>query len=349
MQKIIKEFEFNGAIVEIMENSLGLINNTYVLRSGSEKFILQKINTYVFNNPIQLMENIYLITNHINNLNKISLEIIKNKQGSLLVESDGDFWRAFKFIKSQVFLKIDDSSLIIECAKCLANFHKDFSVFPFKKLHTVIPNFHNTPVIFDRFKEMLLHTSESNKIECVSQINYVLSKENDCKIIHNLILKKEIPLRVCHNDPKISNILFDSKKKAICLIDLDTVMSGTILSDISDAIRTCCVSQSEEEIDLEKVFFKFDYFEIFIKSYLKVNYDNLNKIELSNLVFSVELIFLEQGIRFLSDYFNGNKYFKVNHQKHNLLRANNQLKLSKEIRNNRSKLQKILDYIIHNF
>lgn len=349
MQKIIKEFEFNGAIVEIMENSLGLINNTYVLRSGSEKFILQKINTNVFNNPIQLMENIYLITNHINNLNKISLEIIKNKQGSLLVESDGDFWRAFKFIKSQVFLKIDDSSLIIECANCLANFHKDFSVFPFKKLHTVIPNFHNTPVIFDRFKEMLLHTSESNKIECVSQINYVLSKENDCKIIHNLILKKEIPLRVCHNDPKISNILFDSKKKAICLIDLDTVMSGTILSDISDAIRTCCVSQSEEEIDLEKVFFKFDYFEIFIKSYLKVNYDNLNKIELSNLVFSVELIFLEQGIRFLSDYFNGNKYFKVNHQKHNLLRANNQLKLSKEIRNNRSKLQKILDNIIHNF
>ena len=349
MQKIIKEFEFNGAIVEIIENSLGLINNTYVLRSCTDKFVLQKINTYVFNNPVQLMENIDLITNHINNLDKVTLEIIKNKQGGLLVESNGDFWRAFKFIKSQVYLKIDDPSLIFECAKCLANFHKNLLVFPFKQLNTVIPNFHNTSFIFDRFKEILLKTSEFEKIKCISQINYILSKENDCKIIHNLILKKKIPLRVCHNDPKISNILFDSKKKAICLIDLDTVMSGTILSDISDAIRTCCVSQSEEEKDLDKVFFKFDYFEVFIKSYLRVNYDSLNKVELSNLVFSVELIFLEQGIRFLSDYFNGNKYFKVRHQKHNLLRANNQLKLSKEIRNNRSKLQKILDNITHNF
>ena len=101
MQKIIKEFEFNGTIVEIVENSLGLINNTYVLRSRTDKFILQKINTYVFNNPVQLMENIYLITNHINNLDKVTLEIIKNKQGGLLVESNGDFGEHLNLSKAR--------------------------------------------------------------------------------------------------------------------------------------------------------------------------------------------------------------------------------------------------------
>ena len=179
--------------------------------------------------------------------------------------------------------------------------------------------------------------------QCVQQINYILEKEKECYITSDLLKNNRISLQICHNDPKISNFLFDDQLNAISLIDLDTVFFGTVITDIADAIRTICVSESEEESDINKLYFKYDYFECFISSYLRVNQKSLNSYELNSLAKTIELIYLEQGIRFLTDYLNGNKYFLVSYQEQNLVRANNQLHLSKEISKNLEKINNIVN------
>ena len=340
MKEIISKFNFKGAIETVVENKSGLINSTFILISSSEKYILQKINSYIFPAPIKLMENIELITNSLKELGKESLEIVKSKDGKSFIEFNNDYWRAFKYIDGNTFLKVKNISIVSESARCLANFHKNLHYFPIENLHITIPDFHNLEIILNDFQASLLNAPEFISEQCIDQINYILSKAEDCKIIQKFIFEKRIPLRVCHNDPKISNFLFDDKQNAICLIDLDTVMPGTLLTDIADAIRTICVSESEEESDLTKVNFRDDYFELFIESYLNVN--NLNKYEVQNIVKAIELIFLEQGTRFLTDFLASNQYFKVSYENQNLVRAKNQLYLSKQIALDSHKLIEIV-------
>ncbi|MBT6650635.1 MAG: aminoglycoside phosphotransferase family protein [Flavobacteriales bacterium] len=342
MKKVIDKFDFKGKIKSVKENKTGLINSTFIVSTCNFKYVLQKINTSIFKKPFELMENIELTADFLKVLGQVSLELVKSKDGDSFIEYNSCYWRAFKYIDSTTYLKADSIFIVSESAKCLGNFHLHLNQFPIEKLNSSIPNFHNTSFILNDFKVMLEVADNSVLIRCDAEIDYILSKEDDCKIIQNLISQNKIPLRVCHNDPKISNFLFDNENNAICLIDLDTVMPGIVLFDIADAIRTSCVSESEEESDLNKVFFKFDYFEEFIKLYLNKNRDNLNKYELQNIVKSIEIIFLEQGIRFLSDYLSFNKYYEVTYPEQNLVRAKNQLHLARQIELNVFSLENIL-------
>ena len=331
MQDILNKFNFKGDIIEIIENRIGLINTTYVVTSTIEKYILQKINNSIFKNPKDLMENISLVTDYLKDLDHKTLDIIKNKEGEPYVIYNKEYWRAFRYIKSRVYQKAKNIQIVSESGNKLAIFHRDLQNFPANDLKNTIKDFHNTEIIFKRFQDLLLNVSRDLSDECFDQINYILSQEKEIKTFSDLLANKKVPLRVCHNDPKISNFLFDDKDKAICLIDLDTLMPGTLLLDIADAIRTICVSEDENESDITKLYLKHDYFESFLKSYLEVNIKNLNFHELNNIVKSVELIFLEQGIRFLTDYLNGNSYFKIDYKNQNLVRAKNQLYLSEQV------------------
>ena len=342
MNEILNKFPFKGAIISVIENTIGLINTTYVVTSKTEKYILQRINKAIFKTPKELMENINLTTTYLSNTGHKTLNIIKSKEGQLYTTHQGEYWRAFKYIESKKFQKVENIKIVSESAKELARFHKHLITFPIHTLNNIIPDFHNTLVIFKKFQDALLNCPESLSNQSIQEINYILSKEEDCKIIHELLAKNKLPLRVCHNDPKVSNFLFDHDLNAICLIDLDTLMPGTLLTDISDAIRTICVSEIEDEADLNKLYFRCDYFEEFIKTYLNENKTNLNYYELNNIVKSIELIFLEQGIRFLTDYLNENQYFKVSYGSQNLVRAKNQLYLSKEVVKNNKPLEKIV-------
>tara|TARA_B100001250_G_scaffold85875_1_gene71007 strand:- start:38797 stop:39840 length:1044 start_codon:yes stop_codon:yes gene_type:complete len=346
MRSIVNRFNFRGSIISIVEDTIGLINTTYVVSSRHEKYILQRINNLIFNNPKELMENIYLATNYLKNIGRTTLDIVKSKEGQLYVVHQGEYWRAFRYIDSQTLLKVDNIRIVSESANILALFHKDFNNFPIDKLCYTIPNFHNTVIIFQRFKDVLSDAPEHLSKQCIEEINYILSKEKDCQFIQKLLSQNKIPLRVCHNDPKISNFLFDIGLNAICLVDLDTLMPGTLLTDIADAIRTVCVSETEEESNLNKLYFKYDYFDGFIKSYLRVNKRGLNDYEINNIVKSIELIFLEQGVRFLTDYLDGNCYFRVSYKNQNLIRAKNQLYFSEEVALNKKKLDKILKQYI---
>ena len=342
MKVVLNKFNFTGPIISIVENRIGLINTTFVVSSQAEKYILQKINNSIFSNPKELMQNIYLTTNYLKNVGYKTLDIIKSKEGQLYVVHKKEYWRLFRFIESQTVRKVDNIRIVSESAHELAIFHKKLNDFPINNLYDTIPDFHNTVVIFQKFQDVLRNTPKYLLEQCLKQINYILSKEKDCHIIQNLLKQNKIPLRVCHNDPKISNFLFDVELNSICLIDFDTLMPGTLLTDIADAIRTICVSEDEEEYDLKKLHFKYDYFEKFIRSYLEVNRRNLNNYEINNIIKSIELIFLEQGIRFLTDYLSKNIYFKVSYENQNLVRAKNQLYLSAEVAKNKPKLDKIL-------
>jgi len=343
MEEILNKFQFEGNVWSINTIKSGLINSTFVVATTNNKYILQKINTFVFTNPEELMENIQNSTSFLVQKKVRTLNIIHSKNGESFIKHKDEYWRAFDFIdKSITHTKASDIELIKESGKTIAHFHKSFSGFPVEKLHTTIPNFHNTQIIFQNFVKSLDNSDIKLKEECKIEINYILENREKCNRIQKLISEGKLEKRVCHNDPKISNILFEKSGKAICMIDLDTIMSGTILNDFSDAIRTICVSENEEEADLEKVNFKLNYFEVFTKEYLNINAENLNSTEIKSLVFSVELIFLEQGIRFLQDYLNGNKYYKTSYRKQNLVRSRNQLHLAKQVEKKREKMNNII-------
>ena len=345
MEKTIKQFQVKGDLKSITTINEGLINSTFLVLTTTEKYILQKINTFIFKNVEELMFNINSVTTFLKKQNKTTLTIVKNKNNELFIIENGEYWRMFNFIENtQTFDKATSTILASESGKTIAKFHKSFSDFT-DTLYNTIPNFHNTGHILNQFKDTLTKIDEKLKKECIKEINFILEKEKDCNKIQKLIKKGKIEKKVCHNDTKISNILFDKDEKSVCLIDFDTIMIGTILTDISDAIRTICVSETEEESDLTKVHFKLDYFKCFILSYLKENERKMSKTEIDNIVFSVKLIFLEQGIRFLEDYLNGDIYYNTKHDKQNLVRAKNQLHLCLEVEKQTQKMNDIIsDY-----
>ena len=342
MNNILNNFNFNEKIISITQNKIGLINTTYIVSTVTEKYVLQKINKSIFNNPDQLMKNIYLITKHLRRKEHRTLEIVRSTKNKLYVTYQDQYWRLFKYIEGRIFEKVDNIKIVSESAKELGKFHRNLHDFSIHNLNEIIPDFHNTIVIFKEFQNALKSSLEDTS-KCIEQINYILEKEENLHIISNLLANKKIPLRLCHNDPKINNFLFDEKLNSICLIDLDTVFFGTVITDIADAVRSICVSESEEESNLNKVYFRYDYFEYFISSYFKINQKNLNHHEKDYIAKSIELIYLEQGIRFLTDYLNGNKYFLASYQEQNLVRANNQLHLSKEISKNLEKINNIVN------
>lgn len=346
MYNILNKFNFQCDIKSITENSIGLINKTYLIKTNNQKYILQKINNKVFNNIELLMQNIELITDYLKSYGHKTLNIISTKEDKLYDIDKGEYWRVFEYIEGKTFQNVINHRIVSESARQLAIFHRDLKSFTYSSLHIVIPDFHNTQSIFKRFKQVVFDSSTSLSKECHEEFNYILGKEKELNLVSSLIEEKKIPLRICHNDPKLTNFIFDKQFNAISLIDLDTVMPGTWLMDISDAVRTICVSENEDTLYKDKIYFRYDYFEIFLASYLKVNKRNMNHYELNNIVNSLELIFLEQAMRFLIDYATGSSYFKISYKNQNLVRARNQLYLLKEISANKEKLYRlILRYI----
>ena len=343
MNDILEKFILTEKIISITENKIGLINTTYIANTQTNRYVLQRINDSIFSSPNDLMENIYLVTKHLEAKGHKTIEIVRSKKNQLYTLHQDQYWRVFKYIDGKIFQEVNNIKIVSASAIRLARFHRDLKDFTDDNLKEIIPDFHNTIIIFKEFQNILKNSSQDLLNQCVQQINYILEKEKECYITSDLLKNNRISLQICHNDPKISNFLFDDQLNAISLIDLDTVFFGTVITDIADAIRTICVSESEEESDINKLYFKYDYFECFISSYLRVNQKSLNSYELNSLAKTIELIYLEQGIRFLTDYLNGNKYFLVSYQEQNLVRANNQLHLSKEISKNLEKINNIVN------
>ena len=347
IQEVLEQFFLLEEILSIKNLSKGNINHSYKISLKDETYLLQRINTDVFLNPIQIFQNTQAIIKYIqtNFPEKRFSKIKYTKDGNIYyLSSKQEYWRMMVWIENSVsYTSPKNKSQAIEAGKALADFHNSLVKFPVYSLFETFPNFHNTKYRFEQFQNAIEYDSANRVIDVKNEINFLLEKHQLSGIIQSLIIQNLIPIRITHNDPKMDNILLDQgTEKEICLIDLDTIMPGTILFDFGDMIRTCAVTASENETDLSKVDIDLNLFKGCVEGYASIANQFITNIEKAHLFLGALTIAYEQALRFLTDYLNGDQYYKIAYAEHNLERAKNQIKLVKSLENHQSQLEDII-------
>lgn len=348
--EIIESFRFAGDIYEIKERfGDGHINNTYRLTmqraDGTfDKYIVQRFNRLAFPRPDLVMANSMAVTSFLRrkieaeggNPLRETLNFCMNSDGKpYAVDHDGEYWRAYTFVDNAVSLQlVDDPHEFYSVAKTFAHFNRRLDDFPVHSLYEIIPDFHNTPVRFANFIKAVQEDPLRRARYCKKEIAFIKAREKDC---YRLVLDHKrglLPLRVTHNDTKLNNVLLDAETgEGLCVIDLDTVMPGLMAYDFGDSIRFGASTALEDETDLSKVHFSFELFRVYAKGYLEVLGDIISDAEQSSLLWGAKLMTLEVGMRFLTDYLEGDVYFRTDEHRpnHNLERCRTQLKLVQEM------------------
>ena len=339
--------------------SKGHINTTYVLYfdygNKVKRFLLQEINVNVFKEPDKLMSNINKITSYALKTSKNKTKDYKNKtlriykskdKKNYIKLSNNSYWRVYHYIENSISLdKSTDLKIMYQAGKVIGNFMNTFKNFDIKKLYEVIPDFHNSP---QRYQQFLKSINEKQK-DCKEEISFFIDNKHIPYLIQPLIDNKQMPIRVVHNDTKLNNIMFEYKSNnSICLVDLDTVMPGCICFDFGDFIRSACNSSLEDEKDLDKVIFLKDQCVAFAQGFIEKCKNDLEVIELENLINGAIIMTYECGMRFLTDYLNGNTYFKTTYKDQNLIRCKTQIHLCKQIIQHKEELEKTIKTIYIN-
>lgn len=336
-------FALEGRIVERMPYGNGHINDTFLLVCGEDpvrqkRYILQRMNHSIFKKPVELMENVVNVTEYLHrailaaggDAERETLNVIKTRDGNSYYEDeDHNFWRCFLFIEGTVCLeKVESAKDFYDSAVAFGNFQRMLAEYPAGTLHETIPNFHNTPSRFRDFVKAVREDKKGRASLAEKEIAFALAREKDTAVLTDLLKEGKLPLRVTHNDTKLNNILFDENtKKALCVIDLDTVMPGLSHYDFGDSIRFGASTGAEDEKDLDKIEVDLSLFEAFTKGYLEGCGGSLTEKEIEMLPMGAKLMTYECGIRFLADFLEGDVYFKIHREGHNLDRARTQFKL----------------------
>jgi len=350
-QLIFSQFQSNTTLVSVVPFGNGHIHDTYKLTSREEvSFILQKINKKVFSDIPALQSNIEKVIDHINSQKRDSiytLNILKTSEGTpYYLDGKGNYWRVFNYIPgSQSYDRVLSEAHAYEAGKAYGTFQRLFKDFSPSKLHETLPDFHNIESRLALFDRSVLENPMKRVAEIKDEIDFVWSRAQQMKRIFEKGQTGLIPLRITHNDTKINNVLFGKDDKAICVIDLDTVMPGYIHYDYGDAIRTGAASADEGETDLSKMCIDLKLFEAYSRGFLEQTIEFIDQEEMDELYFAPQLLTFIIALRFLTDYLNGDIYFKVDHEKHNLQRwfAQKQLLLSME--ENENEMKQIIEKI----
>lgn len=345
--EIVKNFNFEGDFVEANPCGDGHINDTfeaYFRKDDGTKhrYIMQRINSNIFKSPEELMKNIENVTLHLRkkivasggNPDRETLNLIRTLDDKCVYKSpEGDFWRSYIFIENaKTYLLVENSEHFYNAGKAFGMFQQLLADFPAEKLYETIPNFHNIEKRFADFLEAVKNDKMGRAKDVKAEIDFVLERAEDTKVLVNLIKQGELPIKVTHNDTKFNNVMVDNiTGEGICVIDLDTVMPGSALYDFGDSIRSGTNTAEEDEPDVSKVWMDINLFENFTRGYLESAGHSLNDLELEHLPFSAKLMTLECGTRFLVDYLNGDVYFKIHRENHNLDRARTQFKMVADI------------------
>ncbi len=343
---VMEEFRFEGQYVGILSYGSGHINDTYSvyfqLEERALRYILQRINTNVFHDPVELMENVEGVTHYLHDAIteaggdpwRETLNLVPTRDGGFYyVDAEGGYWRAYIFIEDTVTLQqTRNKADFYNSARSFGKFQLLLADYPASTLHETIPLFHNTPNRVLQFKQALAADVKGRAAGVQKEIDFVLSREEFAHILVDMQAQGKLPLRVTHNDTKLNNVLIDSKSgKGICVVDLDTVMPGLSLYDFGDSIRFGASTATEDEQDLSKVHFDIDLFEAYTKGYLEVAGKVLTENEIDSLPIGAKMMTLECGMRFLTDYLAGDTYFKIEREAQNLDRCRTQFKLIEEM------------------
>ncbi len=339
-------------ITDISPFGSGHINTTFKVTTFDSVYILQKINHYVFKEPLKLMENMVAVTTFIKekveklggDSSRATITVLKTLKGkNLVITNRREYFRLQKCIEA-VTVNSADNETLCTVGQTFGRFQNLLSDFPAYTLYEVIPNFHNT---VKRYNDLIsaIKVDIKSRAEIVAEeIEYAKSRKNYISRIVEGLSTGEIPLRVTHNDTKLNNVLLEEETlRGMCVIDLDTIMPGSYLYDYGDALRFAASSADEDEKDLSKIYFDMDKFEAFTRGYISEVKDKLTKLELELMAYSVELMTYECGIRFLTDYLCGDTYFKTAYEDHNLDRARAQFALARDINKKLPEMQKCIN------
>lgn len=330
----------------------GHINDTFYA-PGAPSFIMQRINTNIFKSPDEVMENITNVTRHLSekitaaggNPAAETLTVVPTLDGKLYyTDEDGNAYRMYLYVENSVTHESAEKiEWLREAGRVFGRFQNMLDDFPAENLYTTIPKFHDTPTRVEQLRAAIETNYNNRREEAKEDIALALRYASYADVVTKEIEKGTVPIRVTHNDTKLNNILFDRyTDKATCVIDLDTVMPGSALYDFGDALRFGASSAAEDETDLSKVYFDLDKFRAYAEGFLSETASCLTETEIKLLPVSALLLTYECGIRFLADYLNGDTYFKIHREKHNLERARNQLALVCDIEKKLPEMEKIV-------
>lgn len=356
-REAIESYQFAGELVDVRPYGSGHINDTYLVtlkEDGSEKkVILQRMNKNIFTKPVELMENVLGVTSYLReriienggNPDRETLNVIPTSEGKpYFVDSEGEYWRAYKFITGATsYDAVETPEDFYQSAVSFGNFQRLLAEYPAETLHETIEGFHDTKARFAVFKKAVEEDACGRAVSVQKEIDFVLAHEDVANVFGDMLAKGELPLRVTHNDTKLNNIMIDDEtRKGICVIDLDTVMPGLAMNDFGDSIRFGASTAAEDEQDLSKVSCDMGLFEIYTKGYIEGCGGRLTEKEIEMLPMGAKVMTFECGMRFLTDYLEGDHYFKIHREGHNLDRCRTQFKLVEDMEAKWDTMQEIV-------
>lgn len=334
------KFEIKGTVKECKVFGNGHINGTYkVLTEDDGKkrtYILQFINSNVFKEPEKVMANIEKVTDYLRPLvsnDREVLHFIKSDNGTICYKDEtGDYWRMYEFVDYADGVEQPTIEEFYECALAFGKFQRLLSDFPAESLYETIPDFHNTPKRYENFLKAVEENKSGRAQNATDEIAFVNKYKDFYSVLIDANKEGKLPLRVSHNDTKSNNVLLDEKThKALCVIDLDTIMPGFSVTDFGDSIRFGASTATEDEKDLSKVSFDIEKFRVYAKGFLDGCGGQLPDSEIMFMPEGAKMMTLEVGMRFLTDYIDGDTYFKTDYAEHNLVRCRTQFKLVSEM------------------
>jgi hypothetical protein len=360
LKEIFECFTADGTFLTGEPYGSGHIHDTFLVETkenDKDNYILQRLNNKIFKNIPDLQQNIERVTVHLRNklmeipgsdIKRECLILIPSVDGKTwITDKAGNFWRMYIFISNHRSYNIVDSpGKAIEGGKAIGRFQAMLADMPGEPLHETIPKFHDIENRLQIFENTIKEDPVGRVASLSWEIDQYRSRGEEMKTILKLGREGKIPLRITHNDTKFNNILLDENDKALCVIDLDTVMPGYVHYDFGDAIRTVTNTAAEDEKDLTKIRMDISLFRAYASGYLSETGSTLNNVEKEYLAFAPKLITYTIGIRFLTDYIDGDNYFKIHHEYHNLQRTRAQLKLVMSMEEQYGEMQKIIGELV---
>ena len=352
LNEIVFQFLDRNDATEVKPLGAGHINDSYKVKSGDKEYVLQRINHDIFKNVPELQDNIQRVTTHIREkLQKKEVSDIDRKVLALIPTHDdmlyykdeeGSYWRMMDFIIDSKSYDTINPELAYRAGLAFGDFQKMLADLPGKPLFETIPNFHNMEFRLEEFKTAVENDKAGRLSKVSDLVKDIEARGEEMTKPERMHREGKLPKRTNHCDTKVNNILFDAEDQVLCVVDLDTVMPGYVLSDFGDFMRTGANTGEEDDTNLDNVSIDLDIFEGYTKGYLENAASFLSEAETENLAFGAKLLTYMQTVRFLTDYLNGDTYYKTKHKEHNLERTLAQFKLLTSMEENFSKMQQIV-------
>ena len=349
LSDICTRFAIEGRPISCGRYGNGHINETYLVETtGKPRYILQKINHRVFKDVPRLMNNIAAVTRYLARKDsdpRHVLTIVPTLEGDdFLLSSDGSYWRMYIFVEDSICLeKAETTDDFYQSAVAFGQFQNDLADFPADSLHETIAAFHDTPSRYQALQKAVDHDSAGRLKDAQAEVEFALARIQEAGTMTQMLARRELPLRVTHNDTKLNNVMLDAHtRRALCVIDLDTVMPGLSGNDFGDSIRFGASTAAEDETNLDLVTMSLPLYRAYAKGFLSACGNRLTQAEIDTLPLAAKLMTLECGVRFLTDHLSGDTYFHTAYPGHNLVRCRTQFKLVADMEHQFKQMQDIV-------